>query len=340
MKLGFLDHTQISEGRTVADALSETVRLAQEVERLGYSRFWMSEHHGSKALASSSPEILAAHVAGMTRSIRIGTGGVMLPHYSAYKAAENFRLLEALHPGRIDMGLGRAPGGMPLSARALQENQSSSVHDYPRQVADLTAYLQDALPPGHRFAGLTAAPVIPSAPEVWLLGSSGESAKIAADHGVSFAFAEFFGSPGGEMAILHYKERFKPSSLQREPRTMIAVMAICAETREEAERLATSQELFFLKLTRGQELPWIPSVDTALAYTYNAFEQSELESRRKNRNVGTPDEVREKLEELGRRYGADELLVVTPVHDFEARLRSVRLLARSFGLNGESEGVI
>ncbi|WP_438445209.1 LLM class flavin-dependent oxidoreductase [Gorillibacterium sp. sgz5001074] len=332
MKLSILDHTQISEGRSVADALSESLQLAQEAERLGYRRFWMSEHHGSKALASSSPEVLAAHIAAGTSTIRVGTGGVMLPHYSAYKAAENFRLLEALHPGRIDMGLGRAPGGMPLASRALQEGKASSVHEYPRQVADLIGYLRDSLPEGHRFSGLTAAPIVPTVPEMWLLGSSGESARLAAELGVSFAFAEFFGSPGGEAAIRHYKERFRPSAIQQEPRSMIAVLAICADTREEAEHLASSQELFFLRLTRGQELPWIPSVETALSYPYTPFEQSELEEKRRHRNVGTPEEVKAKLEALSARYDADELMVVVPVHDFEARLRSIRLLAEVFGM--------
>lgn len=333
MKLGLLDHVQISEGRTAADALAESAELAREAERLGYSRFWVSEHHGSQALAGSSPEIMIAYLAGATSHIRVGSGGVMLPHYSSYKVAENFRLLEALYPGRIDLGLGRAPGGMPLASRALQEGRNVDINRYPEQVADLNAYLQETLPAGHRFAGLRAAPSVPGVPEIWLLGSSGESARIAAQQGLSFAFAQFFGAPGGEEAMNQYRLRFQPSQLLPAPRTMIAVMAVCADTQEEAERLALSSELFFLKLTGGKELPWYPSVETALAYPYSEFELSSIRSRRRTQNVGTPEAVREKLMALAKSYQADELVVVVPVHEFAARLKAVRLLAEAFELS-------
>ncbi|MDF2921967.1 MAG: hypothetical protein K0R57_881 [Paenibacillaceae bacterium] len=332
MKLGILDHVQISEGRTAADALKESAALAREAERLGYSRFWVSEHHGTRALAASSPEILIAHLAAATSRIRVGSGGVMLPHYSAYKVAENFRLLEALYPGRIDLGLGRAPGGMYLATRALQEGKNVQIRQYPEQVADLAGYLHDALPHNHRFAGLSAAPVIASAPELWLLGSSGESARIAAEEGAAFAFAQFFGAPGGEEAIRSYKRHFLPSILNDAPRTMIAVMAVCADTQEEADYLAGSSELYFLKLAGNMELSAIPSAETAANYPYTPFEREAMSARRAARNTGTPQEVKEKLEQLAERYEADELIVVVPVHDFAARLRSVQLLAEAFGL--------
>lgn len=335
MKLGFLDHVQISEGRTAADALSETVQLAREAEELGFGRFWVSEHHGSKALAASSPEIMIAHLAAATSRIRIGSGGIMLSHYSPYKVAENFRLLEALHPGRIDLGLGRAPGGMPLATRALQEGKEYHIRQYPGQIADLSAYLHDALPEGHRFSGLHAYPAIPTAPQLWVLGSSGESARIAAEQGLAFAFAQFFGAPGGEEAIRQYKARFRPSAELAEPRTMIAVSAVCADTREEAERLATSSELYFLQLSRGRELSWFPSVQTAAAYEYTPFDMAEIRSRRQWQNTGTPEMVKEKLLYQKEQYGAEELMVVSAIHDFKARLASIRMLAEVFGMKGE-----
>src|SRR5690554_6558397 len=198
VKLGVLDQIYVSEGRTATEGLHESTRLIQATEKLGYSRFWVSEHHAMPALAFSSPEVLVAHLAAATTRIRIGSGGIMLPHYSAYKVAENFRLLEALHPGRIDLGLGRAPGGMPLATRALQQDKYVDINKYPQQVLDIIGYFYDNLPAGHSFEKLLAAPNIPTAPEVWLLGSSGDSARIAASLGTSYGFAEFFGTPGGE----------------------------------------------------------------------------------------------------------------------------------------------
>ena len=279
VKLGILDHTHVCEGRTVADTLAEAVELAREAERLGYARYWVSEHHGMPSLASSSPEILIAHVAAATSRIRVGAGGVMLPHYSAYKVAENFRLLEALHPNRI-----------------------------------------------HRYAGLLASPSIPTAPELWLLGSSDESARLAGEKGIAFSFAQFFGTPVGPKATRLYRESFRPSALNREPRTMVAVLAICADTEEEARRLAASHELFFLRVEHGFPLPWLPSVETAESFPYTAFDLELLAARRMHRAVGNPAQVRERLNHIAREYGADEIMVTCPIHDFGKRLRSIRLI--------------
>ncbi|MEK3909765.1 LLM class flavin-dependent oxidoreductase [Paenibacillus sp. FSL H7-0331] len=332
IKLGILDQSHIGEGKTASDALRETTLLAQEADKLGYSRYWVSEHHASKALAHSSPEILIAHLAAATAKIRLGSGGIMLPHYSAYKVAENFRLLEALHPGRIDLGLGRAPGGMPLATRALQENKFVDINQYPQQVRDLTGYLHQAMPPEHPFARLHASPSIPTAPELWLLGSSDESAKIAARQGAAYAFAQFFGVPGGESAMQYYHEHFQPSILNDRPRTLAAVLAICADSEEEANMLATSTDLFFLRLELGLELNTFPSVESAMDYPYTEADLERIRIRRQRRIVGTPGQVKSKLLEISELYKTDELLVVTPTHDFEARLKSYRLLATEFGL--------
>jgi luciferase family oxidoreductase group 1 len=332
IKLGVLDQSQICEGRTAANALLETTKLAQEAERLGYSRYWVSEHHASHSLATSSPEVLIAHLTALTSRIRVGSGGIMLPHYSAYKVAENFRLLEALHPGRIDLGLGRAPGGMPLSTRALQEGKYTNIDKYPQQVADLTSYLHDSMPADHPFASLLASPAIPTAPELWLLGSSNESAKIAARQGASFAFAQFFGVPGGEEAMRTYQENFQPSILNDHARSLVAVLAICADTEEQAEQLATSTDLFFLSLERGMNLQTFPSVETAMNYPYTEFDLERIRLGRGRRIVGSPHQVKEKLLKISEDYNTDELLIVTPTHDFTARVRSYQLIADIFGM--------
>ncbi|MGE6228031.1 LLM class flavin-dependent oxidoreductase [Paenibacillus chitinolyticus] len=335
LKLGILDQSQIAEGRTASDALKETTRLAQEADRLGFTRYWVSEHHASKSLAHSSPEVLLAHLAAATSRIRVGSGGIMLPHYSAYKVAENFRLLEALHPGRIDLGLGRAPGGMPLATRALQADKYVSIDRYPDQVADIAGYLHETMPPEHPFAALQASPSIPTAPEVWLLGSSGESARIAAKQGAAFGFAQFFGSPGGEEAMRHYKKHFQPSVLNDKPRTLAAVLAVCADTEEEANKLASSTDLYFLRLERGLELGFFPSVDTALNYPYTEYDLARIKERRERRIVGNPEQVKRRLHAVAEAYSADELLIVSPIHNFGARLHSYRLIADAFGMKGE-----
>ncbi|OMF17564.1 hypothetical protein BK131_06290 [Paenibacillus amylolyticus] len=332
MKLSVLEHGHINEGRSVQDTLQETLKLAQYADQLGYSRFWMSEHHGSGALSFSSPEVMIAHVAAHTDRIRVGSGGVMLPHYSAYKVAENFRLLEALHPGRIDLGIGRAPGGMPVASRALNEGKSSNVHFFPQQIADLGGYFHEQLPEDHRFASLVAGPSVQTVPEVWLLGSSSEGARIAAAQGTSYAFAQFFGTPGGEEAMKHYRRHFKPSILNDKPHSMIAVSAFCAETEEEAADLARSNELFFLRLGRGLEQSSFPSLETVNNYPFTAMEMEQIRQRRSFSIVGTPDQVRDKITAMAERHEADEVIIASAVHSFEARLRSFGLIAEAFGL--------
>ncbi|WP_440119067.1 LLM class flavin-dependent oxidoreductase [Paenibacillus sp. QZ-Y1] len=332
MKLSVLEHGHINESRSVQDTLQETVKLAQHADKLGFSRFWMSEHHGSGALSFSSPEVMIAHVAAHTDKIRVGSGGVMLPHYSAYKVAENFRLLEALHPGRIDLGIGRAPGGMPIASRALNEGKSSNVQFFPQQIADLGGYFHEQLPEDHRFASLVAGPSVPTVPEVWLLGSSSEGARIAAAQGTSYAFAQFFGTPGGEEAMKHYRRHFKPSILNDKPHSMIAVSAFCAETEDEAADLARSNELFFLRLGRGLEQNSFPSLETVNNYPFTAMEMEQIRQRRSFSIVGTPDQVKDKITAMAERHEADEVIIASAIHSFEARLRSFSLIAEAFSL--------
>lgn len=332
MKLSILDQSQICEGQTASQTLLNTTKLAQEADRLGYHRYWVSEHHASRSLAHSSPEVLLAHLGANTSRIRLGSGGIMLPHYSAYKVAENFKLLEALYPGRIDVGLGRAPGGMPLSTRALQEGRIGDIDRYPEQVSDLLNYLYEALPASHRFPGLFASPAITTRPEMWLLGSSLGTAQIAARMGLPYAYAQFFGVPGSEDAIHAYKDRYQPTALYPEPRALAAVMVICADTEEEASRLAQSTDLFFLSLEHGRLLDYFPSVETAESYPYTDYDRERIRQIRSRRIIGTPEQVKTRLHNLQDQFGIDEFMIVTITHDFQARIRSYQLVAEAFGL--------
>jgi luciferase family oxidoreductase group 1 len=334
IKLGVLDQVYVNEGQTATEGLYQSTRLAKATDELGYSRYWVSEHHAMPALAFSSPEVLVAHLAAATSRIRVGSGGIMLPHYSAYKVAENFRLLEALHPGRIDLGLGRAPGGMPLATRALQQDKYVDVNKYPQQVLDIIGYLNNSIPVGHPFEKLIAAPVISTAPEIWLLGSSNESAKIAAALGTSYAFAEFFGTPGGEMATQHYNDHFEPNNvLEDQPRSMVATLAICAETEEEANRLAMSGDLLFLGIRTGLEIPFLPSVQTATHYPYTEADRQHVKQIRQRRVIGTPAQVKEQLLQMSKDYNVGEILINSPIHDEKARIHSYELIADAFRMN-------
>jgi luciferase family oxidoreductase group 1 len=333
--LSVLDQSPISVGSSAAIALSNTARLAVEVEKMGYHRFWVSEHHYAKTLAGSSPEVLISHLAGQTSTLRIGSGGVMLPHYSAYKVAENFRLLEALYPNRIDLGLGRAPGGMPLATRALQEYKlKHGVDIYPEQLDDLIDYLHDSLDEKHRFADLVATPLIETVPEFWLLGSSGDSAILAAQRGAGFAFAQFINGDGGVDAMHGYLQRFQPSILGDKPRTMVAIFAVCAETEEEANQLASSLDLTILMREKGEKPPWegTPSVEQAQVYPYSSSDRQRIQVSRNRMIVGNQAQVKAQIMKLSEDYQTNEFMIATITHDFQAKLNSYRLLADTFKL--------
>jgi len=330
IRLSILDQSPIPEGSTATETLRQTARLAQEAERMGYHRFWVSEHHAAGNLAGSSPEVLISHLAAVTSSIRLGSGGVMLPHYSAYKVAENFKLLEALYPGRIDVGVGRAPGGMPIASKALQEGKLSQIDRYPEQVADLAGYLHDALPEGHRFSGLRASPSVSTVPEVWMLGSSGESARVAADLGASYAFAHFINAYGGPEAMAAYQRNYRPSVLGDRPSSMLAIFVVCAETDEEADRLAGSMDLAFLFLERGIDWPGVPSAETVAAFELSPIDRMRIHENRNRMIVGSQARVKEELLRYSKLYNTEELMIVTIMHDVEARLRSYRLIAEAF----------
>lgn len=334
LRLSVLDQSPIAKGRTPADAVGETLELAQLCDRLGYTRYWLAEHHSSEALAGSAPEVLIARVAGLTRRLRVGSGGVMLPHYSAYKVAENFRMLETLFPGRIDLGIGRAPGSDQRTMRVLADGKPnwSSADNYPIQVRDLTAWLHDTLPDDHAGHGVVAQPVGESAPDVWLLGSSDDSAALAAHFGLPFCFAHFINPDGGDGVTRAYRTHFRPSALHAAPMPLVAMGVMCAETDEEADLLAKSRDVWAMRLrTTGNPGP-VPSVEEALEVAKDPRTQNWLASMRRRGVVGSPETVRAALEKHAADYQVDEIMVVTICFDFEKRKRSYELLAEAFGL--------
>ncbi|MCY8908565.1 LLM class flavin-dependent oxidoreductase [Bacillus atrophaeus] len=330
ISLSILDQSPVSEGQSAETALQQTVELAHAADDLGYKRFWVSEHHFSKRLAGSSPEVLISHIAARTKRIRVGSGGVMLPHYSAYKVAENFRVLEGLTPGRIDLGLGRAPGGMPIASWALNDGGKRNADQYPQQIRELTMYLHDLADDNHRFPNLTAAPHISTAPDVWLLGSSGESALLAAETGAGYMFAHFINGEGGEDTVRQYKRRFKPSVLGKEPRAAVAIFVICADTEEKAEELAAVLDFTLLAGEQGIPLDGVPSYEKVRGNTYSPYEQRRIDDNRSRMIVGTKEQVKEQLLALSQAYGTEEIMAVTITNQFADKLKSYRLLRDAF----------
>lgn len=335
--ISILDQSPVAEGTTSGQALRNSVDLARHAERLGYHRYWVAEHHGSPGIACAAPEALIGPIAAVTQRLRVGSGGVMLPHYSPLKVAETFTMLAALAPGRIDLGLGRASGTDPMTTFALQrDRRQAAPDDFPDQLAELLAYLGDGLPEGHPFARLAALPGKPDVPEPWLLGSSPQSGIWAAELGLPYAFADFI-SPNGSAIARRYREEFAPSSHGDRPRTIVAVWALCAESHEEAERLSASSRMMFTLLRRG-ELIAVPTPEKALAWLEaDAVRQRgalPLAGHGAGRRwiVGSPAAVREGIERAVAEYQADEAMVVTITHDHAARVRSYELIAEAFGM--------
>ena len=339
-RLGVLDQSPIAEGATGADALRNSVDLARLADDLGYERYWVAEHHGSPMLAGASPEILIGRIAAATPRIRVGSGGVMLPHYSPLKVAEVFSTLSGYFPGRIDLGLGRAAGTDPTTAFALQrDRRSASPDDFPNQLAELLAYLENDLPGGHPFARLaTTLPGRPELPEPWLLGSSPQSGIWAAQLGLPYAFADFISPHGGEIAA-RYRAEFTPSGRGEGPRVVVATSVVCADTDEEAERRASSVRMAITLLLRGQLIE-VPTVERALRFLADDDRPfgglPTIPPRSRRLVVGSPSTVRRGIESVAAEYGADEVMLVTITHDHDARRRSYELVAEEFELEGGS----
>jgi luciferase family oxidoreductase group 1 len=326
--LSVLDLATVATGSSPARALAETTQLAVEAEKLGYRRLWVAEHHGMPAVASSAPAVVIAHVANATTTIRVGSGGVMLPNHAPLVIAEQFGTLEALHPGRIDLGLGRAPGTDQVTARALRGRGNLNADSFPDDVVELINYLTP----------LEGAPTHPTAtpghgylPEVWLLGSSVFSAQLAGMLGLPFSFAYHFSPEPLDAALASYRSSFRPSFLLQEPHAMVAVSVICAPTAEEATWLSGSSALSILQLRSGR-LGLLPSPDEAAVYPFSAREQAEVDQVMSTHLIGDPVTVHQGLRALHERTQADEFIISTRAHSYEDRVRSLSLLAEEWHL--------
>jgi luciferase family oxidoreductase group 1 len=334
MKLSVVDQSPVPAGSSSADALRNSIDLARYTESLGYTRYWIAEHHSTGALASPAPEVLIARVAAETASIRIGSGGVLLPHYSPLKVAETFRMLHALYPGRIDLGIGRAPGGTPLDAYALQsERKLEGDDDFAGRLIELLAFLRMAeFPQDHPFGRILVTPDMPGSPEVWLLGSSGWSADAAGQLGLPYAAAHFINPMTTRRSIEHYRKTWDAGGHDGAPRVIVAAGAIASATEEEAQRLASSQRLRRVLRDRGE---WdngpIPTPEDAIARMGEQVPRAEA-SEWPRILVGRTDRVAESLDAMASALGVDELMVVTVVHSHEARRESYLLLAAALGV--------
>lgn len=329
--LSVLDQSPIAEGRSAADAIVDTLDLARHADALGYHRYWIAEHHASPALAGAAPEALIGPIALATTHIRVGSGGIMLPHYSPFKVAETFCLLSALAPGRIDLGLGRAPGSDGRTMLAMQRDRSKRMphDDFPNNLAELLAYFDGTLPEDHAFAPLMD--TLPSGggtPEPWLLGSSMDSALWAAEAGLPYCFADFI-NPDGAAMTAAYRARFKPSARLAEPHVMVASWAIAADSADHAKRLGKPAAMLGALLQRNVHIP-VPTIETAEEWL--ADNPAALSTRRRRVVVGTASDVHTEIDAVAAEYGADEMMLVNIMSDHAARRDSYQLVALEYGL--------
>lgn len=326
--LSVLELAPVSSGMSTRQALTNTLALAQHAERLGYSRFWFAEHHNTPGIASAVPELLIAQVANVTKTMRVGSGGVMLPNHSPLHVAETFKTLEAFYPGRIDLGIGRAPGTDGLTALALRRSREAlQADDFDEQLGELFAFGNGTFPAGHPFSRVRATPIDTPLPPVYLLGSSDYSARLAGSLGLPFAFAYHFSPHSLIGALAAYRSHFTPGALM-EPHAIVTASVFCAPTDEEADFLAGPMRLTFLKLRSGDP-GQVPTPEEARDYPYSAQERAALEQIREMQIVGSPDTVRRELGALIDKTQADELMVTTMMHAHEDRLRSFALVAEA-----------
>ena len=333
MILSVLDQSTASKGLPEDQAIRETLALARLCDGLGYRRYWVSEHHNSSSIVGTAPEVLMAAIAATTQRIRVGRAGVMLPHDSALKVAEQFRVLEAIAPGRIDLGVGRAPGSDRLTAFALNPDAGGAAERFPQQVADLQAWLSGApLPADHPFRAVDAHPQGPSTPELWILGSSDYGAQLAAYFGLPYAFAYFFSEGRGvEQALRLYRDNYRPSARHPRPLATVCIWALAADTEAEARRLAMTREFWRTGFEKGARLPLV-APEEAAAHPYDADELARIAAMRARAFVGGADAVVARLAAEADRLQLDEIVVVTWTYDAAARRRSYELIAHAAGL--------
>ena len=324
--LSILDLAPVPSGTTAALALRRTLDLARLGDRLGYQRLWYAEHHGMPSVASAAPELLIANAAAATQRIRVGSGGIMLPNHAPLKVAELFRTLEALYPQRIDLGLGRAPGSDPNASHALRALNGEM---FPGLLSELLAFCGEApFPEQHRYRSIAAMPTGVPLPPIWILGSSGASAQMAGNAGMGYSFASHFSPTPAAPAFAAYRSRFRPSPGFAKPHAILGVAAVCADTDAEADYLAATMDLAWLRIRRGEFLP-LPSPEEALAYPYAEFERLAVRDYRSRTLIGAPATVATAIERMAADCGADEVMVVSNLYDHQARLRCYTLLAEA-----------
>ena len=326
--LSLQDLAPIAEGSSTAEAMAETIALAQEADRLGYTRLWYAEHHGMPSIASSVPEILIGSAAAHTRSIRVGSGGVMLLNHAPLRIAEAYRTLEALHPGRIDLGLGRAPGGDGYAMRALRSGGGEEFSNY---LAELIAFDEDGFPPDHPFSRVPVSPGGIQLPPKWLLGSSGNSAQAAGQLGIGYAFAAHFSHTPAAPAFDAYRYAFMPTAAFPRPRTMLCVSVVCAPTDEEAQYQSRSQAVSWALFTSGEQRK-LMSPEEAHARVLTPQQQAVIDHQSSLWIVGSPSTVRDVIAEKAEASGADEVMITTTMHSYALRRRSYGLIAEAFGV--------
>lgn len=325
MRLSVLDQSPVIGGQGARRAVEETLALARRVEELGYHRYWLAEHHAIAALADPCPEVLLARLGVETKRMRIGTGGVLLPYYSAFRVAETFRMLEALYPARIDLGIGRAPGGDARTAQAVGGGKLPDAERFAQQVWELARYLDGTLPDDHPFKRVRLQPEVDTSPQLWLLGSSDYSGALAAELALSFAFAHFINPRGGDAVARDYREKFRSGEKDAKPQVIVCTFAICAETDEEAERLAAPIDLRRLHMALNMDTP-VPTADEAARHRYSEEERRYVLGQRERAVIGGPERCKRELIAMRERYQADEIMVLTITGDYASRRRSYELL--------------
>lgn len=333
--ISVLDQSPIIGGATPAEAIQSTIKLARLADQLGFHRYWLAEHHGLLGLADASPEILLARLGAETQGIRIGTGGIMLPYYASFKIAEQFRMLEALYPGRIDLGLGRAPGGHPRTARVLFDGKPiDSEEGFVRQLMELSAIFKGTVPDGHPLHGEIANPVVPTNPEMWVLGSSSGGASFAAHLGMRFAFAHFINAYTGAQVGRAYREHFRAGHDDK-PNLALAMIALCSDSKEEAELIEKAMLLRWAWTAMGVNRR-MPTLEEAAAHNMTDREASIAARERPRATIGSVDEVAQRIRDVKAEFEADEVVVVAIAPAYEIRTRTLTQLAKAFGLEGRT----
>ena len=326
IRLSVLDQSQIRRGSNAREAILESVDVGKLADRLGYTRYWVSDHHNFTLLAGSTPEVLIAHLAGETEHIRLGSGGIMLPNHSALKVAENFRMLETIFPGRIDLGIGRAPGGDRYTAHVLNPSNEFDERAFIQQIKDLRGFLTDSNEPGTVHEKIKAIPQAPTVPELWMLSSSGGGSQLAAYFGTALSFAQFINPFGGPEAVERYRTNFRPSEALAEPYAQVGIFAFCSEDEQKVRRWQIEMDARILNIEKGLTTP-PPSCEEILQTEYTAAEQDRILYNRDRMICGTPEQMKQKLQDLAERYNVDEIMIATISDQHNDRLRSFELVA-------------